>query len=1087
MDIKTWLINQAKGNGASNSPINKAISTAQNLYKILTDDKGWVRQGKLAPIKQVGSYIPGGWEGAKQRLSQTSWQEYTPLSMGPTAVQSSKMLGTAIGKPQLGEDIGYALKGATALTPWGMASKYLNKQQEALVAPTTSRQQNAYKLGKTAYGTLLTAPIGGANIVKNIGSRVVQGALLGTGMKVGSNLLSGDKWNTNLKQGTIEGIENSWQLAFTNLISDKLGGISKLTKGSTTNSLDLTGKIIKQTSKMGLDTKPFLIKYTKDLFIRTMMETGVENTWFSALSEDDKNTFVQRWWNNLPGTFLGNLVFNSVKLGKGGLDARSPFKKVEYEKQAREAFKQTINEFKIDGDTQPKLIEASNMESGYLPEDNIVKLKLKPETKVKPTSQKIVDFIFGDDKLFKAKRGVGSVTQDPTFDNPLLVQAEIMKKLERAKAKNKVNIIDYFRTPDRVMKKIGLENESKLLRTGYDNYKKDLKVELNKVTEWAKKASDTGSSERIFRALDGEKIKLEGNELIVAKEIRDYLRTWADKLDLPYESRITKYIPHIFEKGEITTEFDPEIAKMIESKVPGSVYNPFMQKRAGVKNYVVDTWRALDAYIKRATRKANIDPALDKISQASDKLDLESFNYVKRYIDKVNLRPTETENLIDNGVKTIFGTKYTSRPTAYLTGKLRTMVSRALLGMNPGSAVRNLSQGSNTYSVLGEKYTIKGYLELLKKGNVDDLYKDGILDDAIADRNISAVKLKWQKLDGVLFKLFDWTEKVNRGSAYYGARAKALDLGLTEEKATEFAKKVIRDTQFTFGNIDTPVGINSNLMKTATQFMSYGIKQAEFLGEKIKAKDIVGLMRFTGAQLLYITTVGKLIGMDWKDIIPITRFEPPAIKLAGNIKNVISPNQYTSRGEALVDTATMVIPGGSQAKKTIQGLGTVNRGYSKTPSGNVRFRVEKSIPNYVRGGLFGQWNLPEGQEYFKTDGSPMGKTQSKIVKKYISQYNSLVSKGYDKKQVYEYITFKQNKELLGDYGKKYELLVKKGHDQTKVFEYLMNKKELDEALKEVETVTKSKAYDKAEKAKKLEALKKKIKELKKLLKIKNDK
>ncbi len=1078
MDIKNWLLQKAK------DPITKAISTAQTLYQNVTDDKGWIRQGKFTPVKQIlDKTAPGGYAGAKQRVLSTNWKEFTPMSMGSQGIRSSQYIGTQLGNKQAGEDIGYFLKGATDITPWGLTSKVLNKQQEASVAPTTQRQQTAQRLGKATYGTLLTSTIGGPNVLLNIGNRAIQGSLLGGSMKIGSNLLTGEKAFKDIDEGMLTGIENSWQLAFTNLIADKIGGMFKLTRGSTTNSLDLTGKLIKSTAKMGIKTKPVMAKYAKDLFIRSMMETGVENTWFSALSEDDKATFVQRWWSNLPGTLLGNLMFSSIRFGKGGIDAKSPFKKVEYDKEARDAFKKTLNEFKIVGDKQPKLKEAFNTESGYLPPDTSVKLKLKPEPKIKPTTQKIADFIFGDDRIFKAKRGVGSFTQDQNVDNPLLAQAELMKRLERAKAKDKVNILDYFRTPDRVFKKIGLENESKLLRKGYDTYKSDLKLELDKVSEWSKRVPNEGSSERIFRALDGEKIKLEGNELVVAKEIRDYLKVWADKLDLPYEGRITKYIPHIFEKGEITTEFDPEIAKMIESKVPGSVYNPFMQKRIGVDNYVVDTWRALDAYIKRATRKVNIDPALDKISEASNKLDLESFNYVKKYIDKVNLRPTETDSLIDNGVKTIFGTKYTNRPTAYLTGKLRMTISRALLGLNPGSAVRNLSQGSNTYANLGEKYTIKGYLGLLKNGNMEELYKAGVLDDAIADRNISAVKLKWQKVDDVLFKLFDWTEKINRGSAFFGAKAKGLDKGMTEEQAIEFAKKMVRDTQFTFGSIDTPVAVNNDLMKTVTQFLSYGMKQVEFLGEKIQAKDVVGLMRFTGAQLLYIYTIGKLIGMDWKEIIPITRFDPPAIKLAKNIKNVISPNQYTSRGEALVDTATMIIPAGSQAKKTLQGLGTVNRGYSKTPSGNVRFPVEKSTSNYIRGGLFGQWNLPEAQEYFKTDGSPMGKNQSKIVKKYTKQYESLVSKGYDKDKVNEYITFKRNKELLEEYGSKYEALVKKGHDPNKVYEYLKNKKELDEAIKEKETITKSKAYSQSEKEKKLDTINDKIKQLKKILNI----
>src|SRR3990167_4971026 len=180
--------------------------------------------------------------------------------------------------------------------------------------------------------------------------------------------------------------------------------------------------------------------------------------------------------------------------------------------------------------------------------------------------------------------------------------------------KSKVGIFDYLRTPDRVLKKIGLEKEINLLRTQYDKYLKKLPVEINKITDWSKRVSPQ-SNQRIFQYLDGKPVQLDQNELKVAGEIKDYLSEWATKLKLPADKRISHYITHIFEKDFIKKEFDPDFAKLIQNKVPGSVYDPFLEQRLGKLGFVEDTWRALDAYVKRATRKYNIDVALEPIKK----------------------------------------------------------------------------------------------------------------------------------------------------------------------------------------------------------------------------------------------------------------------------------------------------------------------------------------------------------------------------------------------------------------------------------------------------------------------------------------
>src|SRR3990167_6055989 len=129
--------------------------------------------------------------------------------------------------------------------------------------------------------------------------------------------------------------------------------------------------------------------------------------------------------------------------------------------------------------------------------------------------------------------------------------------------------------------------------------------------------------------------------------------------------------------------------------------------------------------LKGATRKVNIDIALKPIKDKAKDLEISQFNYVKKYIDNVNLRPSDLDNLIDNTIKSVTGYRFGQRPTASLTKTGRQAVYRGALGLNVGSAIKNLTQGVNTYSKLGEKYTIKGYWDLFLKGK--ELEGQGLL------------------------------------------------------------------------------------------------------------------------------------------------------------------------------------------------------------------------------------------------------------------------------------------------------------------------------------------------------------------------
>jgi hypothetical protein len=598
---------------------------------------------------------------------------------------------------------------------------------------------------------------------------------------------------------------------------------------------------------------------------------------------------------------------------------------------------------------------------------------LKPQL-VSP-SKKVPTYSGTTGEIRSLEEVVNQSLGDSNIPQDIKRNVSLTKIIEKSPTpvKVKVNVLDYLKTPENVLKKIGLSNEMDAIRRSYDNYVSELPIQLNKVTEWAKSLPKE-SSRKIFRYLDGEAIDLSPDELRVAKEIQIYLKNWADRLQLPEDKRIADYITHIFDDQLIKKEFDEDLAKIISDKIPGSVYNPFLQSRLGAKGYKQDVWAALDAYIKRATRKINLDPALAKLESAASGLEESQWNYVKRLADRINMRPTEIDNLVDNAIKSIVGYRLGQRPVASLTKGVRRWTYRGMLGLNVGSALRNLSQGINTYAKLGEKYTAIGYAKLFSKANRAELEASGVLSHSfVQDRQIAGIKKVMEKFDKGLFYMFEQAEKINRGAAYFGAKSKALAAGKTEEEAIQFAKKIVRETQFQFGSIDTPVGMSSDIVKTLTQFQTFTTKQIEFLAKMAKNKEYAGLIRYVIAGLAFVYTVGQAFGMKPQDLAPIYRIGiPPSLKFPWEVfsASVGMTGDYgeeRSAGQKLEDIVSTLpgyIPAGIQAKKTIQGIQAIQQGGSYDAAGRLQFVQGQSKAQQLQAILFGKYASQQAKDYF---------------------------------------------------------------------------------------------------------------------------
>lgn len=577
------------------------------------------------------------------------------------------------------------------------------------------------------------------------------------------------------------------------------------------------------------------------------------------------------------------------------------------------------------------------------------------------------------------------LSKDPNAQ-PLstIVQGDLGEKYPLAK---KVGAIDYLGTPKFVFAKMGLEDEMIHLKEQYRGYLKELPKNIEKIEEWINRLptqiDGAPVTQRIFDLLNGDAVDENGfidskdytqGEIKVANEIRTWLNEWADRLHIPEYRRLSNYITHIFEDQLAKKEFDEDLAKIIRDKIPGEVYDPFLQERLGKLGYRRDAWAALQAYVKRATRKVYMDPALEQIKIASKSIDSQSEEYVMKYISQVNKRPTGTENLIDTTFKQWFGYRAGARPTARLSNAMRRMVGRAVVGLNPVTAVQILMQGSNTYAKLGERHTVAGYMKLFDLSAQKELVDEGIMGTNVTeqDRTLSATKKFWQKTDKVLYFMMDKAIKINKTAAYFGAKSKyyaenstfkdgsrIFNDGSSEKEAINYARNLVEDTQFDFGAVDIPVMLGSDLAKTAFQFSSFNTKQAEFFSHMIREKNWKGMLRYVVATLALMLTIGQALGIKWSKLIPFSTFNPvpPAINAAIQLGKAAigAPDEFgqipsgATRIKNAIYSAESFIPAGIQGSNTIAGAKSIAQGETSGIGEDIKALIfgPKTIANNV--------------------------------------------------------------------------------------------------------------------------------------------
>jgi len=309
--------------------------------------------------------------------------------------------------------------------------------------------------------------------------------------------------------------------------------------------------------------------------------------------------------------------------------------------------------------------------------------------------------------------------------------------------------------------------------------------------------------------------------------------------------KVSDYLPHIFDRESILLEFKNERALLssklrtavdpgkraryerriakIDSAIntmaggdlvrydalPTSLRMRFFEPRKGKEGYNLSAIRAYRAYLNGIKRKIYDEPAVRRVAELHKSLDpsLREYNkwYVRRYLgwDK---------NKLDD-----------------LAGAISSFQWMRTLGLNPRSAVVNLTQRINTIADAGLKFSLRAQKEAFTKEGQEAFDATGLAREIPQVLMEGPAPAGMEKVRAIVGYLFNKVELGNRKHAFLAGRAKALASGSSPEAAVQAGIDLVHKTQFRYGKVGMPKALSHPVGRIGLQFWSYPIKQTELI------------------------------------------------------------------------------------------------------------------------------------------------------------------------------------------------------------------------------------------------------------------
>lgn len=484
-----------------------------------------------------------------------------------------------------------------------------------------------------------------------------------------------------------------------------------------------------------------------------------------------------------------------------------------------------------------------------------------------------------------------------------------------------------------------------------------------------------------------------------------------------------------------------DISGLTHSFKPGKSFFSSALPRFGGE-YQSDAIRGIDDYLEGASKQIYRTDAIKGLRELDGTIrkkyagTQELSNFVSDLTEFTNTLAGK-QSILDRGAEALVG-----RNIYRGVNSLRKQTSANMIGANVAASVTNFIPLTQSLATTSKKSFVNAMFDTV----ASVFKKDDFIDnsDFLTSRVGSdpIYKGKWGKIQdagGWLFKIIDnFTSQVVTRSRYL----ENLDNGMSPREALKDADSWAKKAMAGRSAGEMPTLFNSKSLGLLTQFQLEVNNQLSFAFKDIPRNFDKKGTASAMAQLfiysyifnnLYEKALGRRpaldpIGVAQQAYEDYTSSDVDTRKATSNlVENTAEqlpfastftggripigaavPNPFAVlNGESTVTKELMkpvyyVLPptGGSQIRKTVQGLKAFNRGASKTDSGNVRFAIPQTGANFLRTAIAGQYSTPEANEYFRKGQRPLTENQTKAYESLgMDYYNKLRANQSEKMRV----------------------------------------------------------------------------------------
>lgn len=602
-------------------------------------------------------------------------------------------------------------------------------------------------------------------------------------------------------------------------------------------------------------------------------------------------------------------------------------------------------------------------------------------------------------------------------------------------------------SPSKWLEKMGLRNETidmhtpvvqataKLTRAN----DADIKV-LQKISEMI--PDNVEGQRQIVDFIEGKRQTLTAfTDREVAGQIQDFLKSKRVDLKKMGFETLDDYFPHVFDAKNKDT------IRLFDPKATGEVsFGNLKSRLTGAEDYSTDIMKVLTDYTQGVNRKMILEPAIKPLADIRKQVDLSEGEaklldrYVKQLLSQDMSSTGKNFNKVADAAfsKMGLGDKVGSNHYGKALGTQRLVAAVGTMGLNPGTALRNMTQVVNTVTKLGPidaaVGTIKGTKMLATEAGRAELTRAGILNSNVGRSEFMSLARPGMaskaggavdKATNGIMSLIEAGEVSMRSQAYAGAKHKALKAGLSVKQAEQAGIRAVVDTQFLTTAVDMPLKFNGQGVRSLAQFATFSAKQAEFLKEsgikvfknskgewQFNEKQLAGIL--SGAVTAYAATevLKPLMGFREEEWVPFYdqiapyafgdedasggAYRSPLVNLiAGDGKSkggLLGLLSDARKGDFLEnedgdnagavklweDFWTQLVPAGTQMKKTYEGEKTTRMGESRK-NGKIRFMQDTDPFSKTKANIFGQYSTDAGKDWIKEGFPSLSESQTNKV------------------------------------------------------------------------------------------------------------